>query len=56
MADVREPALGEWPDVRTGGPGPEAEDVWVEEGAVLVHPPHVVAHGLISGIPWKIQA
>jgi hypothetical protein len=42
--------------VRTSGPAPEAEDVWVEEGTVLVHRSQVVAHGLVTGIPWKIQA
>lgn len=56
MSEVREPAPGEWPEVRTDGPVPEPDAVPVEQGTALVQPPQVVAHGLVTGIPWKIQA
>jgi hypothetical protein len=50
------PSEGEWPEVRTDGPAPSPGGVSVEEGTILLGQPVVVAHGLVSGIPWSIQA
>lgn len=50
------PAPGEWPEVHDEGPVPPPDGVQAEEGTVLVQPPGVVAHGLVAGIPWTIQA
>jgi hypothetical protein len=57
MADVIEPPeQGQWPKVTSTGPPPPATSVAVEDGTVLVQPPHVIGHGRVAGIPWKIQA
>src|SRR5438093_4880656 len=50
------PAPGEWPEVRTESPAPASDGVEAEAGTVVARPPEVVAHGLIAGIPWTIQA
>lgn len=50
------PAPGEWPEVRVDDPAPPPQFVSVEEGTVLLRPPEVIAHGLVAGIPWYIQA
>lgn len=57
MAAVGEPPPpGEWPEVRTEGPPPAPDHIRVEEGTVLIRLPEVIAHGLVTGIPWAIQA
>jgi len=57
MVGVAEPpAPGEWPEVRAEGSAPPPDNVSVEEGTVLLCPPEVIAHGLVAGIPWNIQA
>jgi hypothetical protein len=57
MPSVGEPPLpGEWPEVRTDVPAAPPDQVTVQEGTVLVRAPEVIAHGLVTGIPWSIQA
>jgi hypothetical protein len=57
MRSIGEPPLpGEWPVVRTDIPAPASHEVIVEDGTLLVRSPQVIAHGLVTGIPWSIQA
>jgi hypothetical protein len=57
MRIIGEPPLpGDWPDVRTDVPAPAPHEVFVEEGTVLLRSPEVIAHGLVTGIPWSIHA